>query len=103
MDKDQEVCCFCRGSSTEEELRIKCGPIYGPVRVKNEAIFVHELCALWTPEIYLDEKNKFKNLGRGIKRCNKIRCSFCKEKGGGLGCFIKDCEMSYHYQCAKLS
>ena len=93
--------------SDDEELRVKCGPVYGPIRLHlaggSGQAFVHELCALWTPEIFLDDKNKFKNLGKGIRRCNKIKCSFCKEKGGGLGCFIKDCHKSYHYLCAKES
>lgn len=66
-------------------------------------MFVHEMCALWTPEIYLDDGNKFRNLSKGIKRCSKIKCSFCKEKGGGLGCFIKNCQNSYHFLCAKLT
>jgi len=98
-----EICAFCRGSSQDEDMRVKCGPIYGPVKVSHEKAFVHELCALWTPEIFLDDKNKFKNLSKGIRRCNKIKCTLCKEKGGGLGCFIKDCFKSYHYLCAKES
>lgn len=69
----------------------------------TEGAFVHELCALWTPEIFLDEKNKFRNLAKGIKRCNKLRCTLCKDRGAGLGCYIKDCEKSYHYLCAKVS
>lgn len=32
-----------------------------------------------------------------------MRCSLCKDKGGGLGCFIKNCDKSYHYLCAKTS
>jgi hypothetical protein len=82
-------------------MRVKCGPIYGPIKVSHESAYVHELCALWTPEIFLDDKNKFKNLSKGIRRCNKIKCTLCKEKGGGLGCFVKDCLRSYHYICAK--
>ena len=77
--------------------------MYGPIKVKGQNVFVHELCALWTPEIYLDERNKFKNMTVGIKRCNKLTCNLCKERGGGLGCFIKDCYRTYHYLCAKLS
>ena len=69
--------------------------------MSHESAYVHELCALWTPEIFLDDKNKFKNLSKGIRRCNKIKCTLCKEKGGGLGCFVKDCFRSYHYMCAK--
>jgi hypothetical protein len=106
LSNEEEYCAFCKGSSIEEELRVKMGPVYGPIKLnkgKEGAAFVHELCALWTPEIYLDSKNKFKNLKKAIKRCNKLYCSFCKERGGGLGCFIKNCDSTYHYLCAKLS
>jgi hypothetical protein len=71
--------------------------------LKGVEVFVHELCALWTPEIYLDERNKFKNLTKGIMRCKKLSCALCKDKGGGLGCVIKDCNKSYHYLCAKVA
>lgn len=27
----------------------------------------------------------------------------CKERGGGLGCFISSCSKSFHYLCAKES
>jgi hypothetical protein len=78
--------------------------VYGPIRVGSSGqAFVHELCALWTPEIFLDERNKFRNLAKGIRRCNKIKCSLCLEKGGGLGCFVKNCSKSLHYLCAKES
>ncbi len=60
---EYEVCAFCRGPSDSEDLRIKCGPMYGPIKVGvTGSAYVHELCALWTPEIFLNEKNKFKNL-----------------------------------------
>jgi hypothetical protein len=52
--------------------------------------------------VYLNENNKLKNLYKGLRRCKKIRCSLCKERGGGLGCVIKNCYNSYHYLCAKL-
>lgn len=105
LQGDFEVCVFCRGSSLDEELRVKCGPVYGPIKVKMAGgsgdAYVHELCALWTPEIFLDERNKFRNLGKGIKRCKKLKCHHCKEKGGGLGCFKTECFKSFHYLCAK--
>ena len=58
-NNEEEPCCFCGAMSSEETLREKLGPVYGPIRVKGHKIFVHELCAIWTPEVYLDDKNKF--------------------------------------------
>ena len=66
-------------------------------------VYAHELCAIWTPEVYLDARNKFKDIKKAVKRCNKLKCSFCREKGAGLGCFVKGCQMTYHYLCAKES
>lgn len=106
LSGEEEQCAFCRGSSTEEELRVKVGPMYGPLKLhhsKEGAVYVHEMCALWTPEIFLDNRNKFKNLKKAVKRCNKLTCKFCKERGGGLGCFVKSCDATFHYLCAKLS
>lgn len=57
---DAKPCAFCRELSSNELLREKVGPVYGPVRVnKREEYFVHELCVMWTPEICLTVINKF--------------------------------------------
>jgi hypothetical protein len=82
-------------------LRVKCGPIYGPIKNQGKNYFVHELCALWAPAVFLNDKNKFRNLFDEIKRSRKTRCSLCKERGGVLGCRIETCKNTYHYNCAK--
>jgi len=69
--------------------------------IKGEKAFVHELCAIWTPEVYLDARNRFQNMKQAIKRSNKLVCSYCKERGAGLGCFNGSCGRTYHYLCAK--
>ena len=66
-------------------------------------MYVHELCAIWTPEVYLDALNHFKALKEAIKRCSKLHCSFCENPGAGLGCYVDNCQMTYHYQCAKVA
>jgi len=76
------------------------GPLYGPIKLKYRTVCVHELCALWTPEIYLNDENKFQGLTAGIERCWQVRCSKCGEWGGGLGCKEKRCPNTYHYGCA---
>jgi len=98
-----EKCAFCKGDSTEVDRRTKCGPLYGPIKVKkHSSIFLHELCAIWTPEIYLDDNNKLKGLFQAIDRCSETKCSFCGLRGAGLGCFIEKCPHTYHYLCAKI-
>lgn len=98
---DPQYCSFCGKANFEEEIIEKCGPLYGPINVGNKKAFVHEKCAMWTPEVYLDDNNKIKGLTKGLKRALEIKCSFCEEKGAGLGCYVKDCQKSYHFLCAK--
>ncbi len=47
---------------------------------------MHELCAIWTPEVYLDKGDHFKNLMTGIQRSSKLLCSHWGRFGAGLGC-----------------
>ena len=102
-DSEPQACAFCRQLSSSEVLREKVGPIYGPIKIKKNglSVWVHELCAIWTPEVFLNDRNKFKNMKDAVKRCNILTCGFCKEKGGGLGCFVKGCQNTYHYLCAR--
>ena len=93
-------CAFCGQESTNEQLRKRVGPVYGPIKVSKESVFVHELCAIWTPEVYLDDRNKLKNMKVAVKRSRQLKCAFCSEKGAGLGCFKDDCKNTYHYLCA---
>ena len=104
VEKESHNCGFCQQPSSSEVLREKLGPVYGPIKISKKSgktVWVHELCAIWTPEVYLDVRNKFQNMKKAIKRCSPINCSFCAEKGAGLGCFVQDCPSSYHYLCAK--
>jgi len=58
------------------------------------------MCAIWTPDVYLDEKtNKMQNIRKEIARSNKIMCRCCGLFGGGLGCCVSKCKMSYHFKC----
>lgn len=96
-----EYCCFCQGMNSDAELELNCGPMYGPVKVKKERVYFHEMCALWTPELYLeDSTNKVKGLKEALSRCGKIKCTYCGEPGGGLGCMIESCDRSFHYLCS---
>jgi len=89
--------------SDDELLREKLGPVYGPIKVKGVKVYMHELCAIWTPDVYLDDTNRFKDLKKALKRCKKLRCSLCADFGAGLGCLNKECKQTYHFLCAKES
>ena len=96
-----KICRFCRRENSESEISELCGPLYGPIRINKNDIYVHELCAKWTPEIYQDDNNKFVGLKEAILRCDACRCTHCDTRGGGLGCIIESCKNSYHYLCAE--
>ena len=66
---------------------------------------MHEFCAIWVPEVYLDEDNKLKSLTEGLERARKHLCaaSDCHEYGAAIGCQIEECKKSYHYDCAERS
>lgn len=102
------TCAFCQNCSDNIQLIQDLGPFYGPfhylttqqkLKIKKTH-FVHLMCAIWTPNIYLDSSNKMKNLKSEIMRSAKVQCSLCHKQGGGLGCKVLNCKNSYHYSCA---
>ena len=93
---DPEVFCgFCGDSCLEEYKLLKLGPFYGPVKKGNNKFYFHELCAIWTPAIYLDDNGKLKNVHKEIKRSRKLFCSYCGLRGAGLGCSNNNCKNNY--------
>lgn len=100
MHKGAEVfCCFCNESSLSEEFLNFLGPVYGPFKGNNKSIFLHELCALWSPAIFLNEKGKLKNISKEYARGRKMYCSYCGERGATLGCEVKECKKNWHVKC----
>ena len=83
-------------------MATQLGCFYGPFKdqkLKRE-YFIHELCALWTPNIFLNAQGKLQNVLKEIRRSQKIRCSYCHTKGAGLACSQAKCYKDYHYLCA---
>lgn len=97
-------CAFCTNSSKDDDMALKLGPFYGPFEdnLSYRKYYVHELCGLWSPNVFLDHNSKFKNIVKEIKRSNKLDCKYCGNKGGGLGCSLKKCLNNYHVLCAKV-
>jgi len=95
------ICAFCRTSNKDKSAIRDLGPFYGPFKNKQKSLYVHELCAIWTADVYLDPKtDKLKNLLKEVKRCNKMMCNHCGKYGGGLGCLDRRCRKTYHFKCA---
>lgn len=74
--------------------------MYGKKNAKSNLYF-HELCAIWMPQIHMSDENEVKNLMKEVDRCRMLTCSFCLEKGAGLGCKVVSCKNQYHFLCAK--
>eukprot|EP00742_Colponemidia_sp_Colp-10_P014077 GILJ01015948.1.p1 GENE.GILJ01015948.1~~GILJ01015948.1.p1 ORF type:complete len:413 (-),score=47.78 GILJ01015948.1:160-1335(-) len=103
-DDTPVICAFCRHSSDEEEFTHILGPMYGPFASKSIKHYAHELCALWSPEIYLETTtNKMQNVVKAIKRGRRLNCSHCRQKGASLGCAVVECKKTYHVLCMKLA
>ncbi|KAL4469907.1 hypothetical protein ABPG72_006547 [Tetrahymena utriculariae] len=101
LDEDEVFCAFCKESVNNLEYIKKLGWFYGPYKQKKHIYYVHLMCAIWSPAIYLQEEtNKMINVKKEIQRSNKILCKYCGSFGGGLGCKVADCKQSFHFKCA---
>lgn len=97
-------CDICNQLSTDSYQTHRLGPMYGPFRYSQNKYYVHFLCALWLPKVWLSDTNKLVNVGKEVHRSRKSRCSYCGLKGAGLGCWLIEtdgCKKKYHYLCAQ--
>lgn len=98
---EEVICVFCKTTSHKRGVIKDLGRFYGPFNYNtNQTYYVHELCALWTPNVYLDEKtHKLMNIEKEIKRCSRMKCSHCGGFGAGVGCLYEKCRKTYHFKC----
>jgi hypothetical protein len=63
LTTDKEVfCSLCKESSKDDYATEKSGPIYGLFKDGDNNYFIHYFCALWTPNIFLNQDNQFENV-----------------------------------------
>lgn len=91
-------CSFCNLTS---ENRSKCGPFYGPFIHKGKYHYIHEYCALFSPNIYIGPDGMLKNVIYDIHLAYTEKCCYCKIKGASLKCQF--CKNKYHFVCAKIT
>lgn len=72
-----------------------------------ELQWVHDQCAMITPEVFLDDEGHWHNIGKAIKRGKKLVCGEkdqqgcgCQKRGATIGCYVNSCRLSYHFPCA---
>mmetsp|Transcript_94161 Transcript_94161/g.162857 ORF Transcript_94161/g.162857 Transcript_94161/m.162857 type:complete len:502 (+) Transcript_94161:812-2317(+) len=107
------------GGITNDVVTDRLGPLLGPFDVSvvhtntakrhkqgpSDVFWAHDLCLLWCPEVYEDNRGQFLGLEHAYRRTKKggMRCNFCDKPGATLGCHVESCKNSYHVACALLT
>ncbi|KAH9625711.1 hypothetical protein KSS87_007907 [Heliosperma pusillum] len=104
------------GSSTSEEISFDpwdgfgdesgwLGKLLGPVndRLGIARIWVHQHCAVWSPEVYFAGVGCLKNIRSALCRGRALKCTRCGRPGATLGCRVDRCPRTYHLPCARAS
>ncbi|XP_046373044.1 uncharacterized protein LOC124146677 [Haliotis rufescens] len=97
----QNTCVFCR--STED-----CEEDYGKV-IKKCGFTVHYFCMLFASGLSQSGKTETQgifgfmpgDIRRELKRGNRLRCTYCKERGATIGCVVTSCRKAFHLTCGR--
>lgn len=106
----------CSGSSASEEPNYEIwdgfdtepswlGRLLGPIndRFGIAGIWIHQQCAVWSPEVYFAGLGCLKNVRAALCRGRALKCSRCGRPGATIGCRVDRCPKTYHLPCARLS
>lgn len=97
ISSDTRMCVLCKGVGDGveqmESRLLYCG--------QNE--WVHANCALWSSEVYEEIDGSLQNVHSALTRGRSIKCAFCKQKGASVGCCLKGCYETYHFNCARIA
>lgn len=79
------------------------GPLLGPLddRFGITGVWVHQECAIWSPEVYFAGVGHIKNIRAALRRGKLLKCTRCTRAGATIGCRIKRCPRTYHLPCAR--
>ncbi|KAH7433388.1 hypothetical protein KP509_07G067200 [Ceratopteris richardii] len=79
------------------------GPLLGPLGDKFgiAGVWVHQECAIWSPEVYFAGIGHIKNIRAALRRGKFLKCTRCGRPGATIGCRIKRCPRTYHLPCAR--
>lgn len=104
------------GSSASEEFNYDAwdgfgdepgwlGSLLGPIndRYGIAGIWVHQQCAVWSPEVYFAGPGCLKNVRAALCRGRALKCTRCGRPGATLGCRVDRCPRTYHLPCARAS
>ncbi|XP_022717177.1 uncharacterized protein LOC111275863 [Durio zibethinus] len=79
------------------------GRLLGPIndRYGIAGIWVHQHCAVWSPEVYFAGLGCLKNVRAALCRGRALKCSICGRPGATIGCRVDRCPKTYHLPCAR--
>ncbi|XP_022753295.1 LOW QUALITY PROTEIN: uncharacterized protein LOC111301697 [Durio zibethinus] len=79
------------------------GHLLGPIndRYGIAGIWVHQNCAVWSPEVYFAGLGCLKNVRAALCRGRALKCSRCGRPGATIGCRVDRCPRTYHLPCAR--
>uniref|UniRef100_A0A5B6YIA8 PHD-type domain-containing protein n=1 Tax=Davidia involucrata TaxID=16924 RepID=A0A5B6YIA8_DAVIN len=79
------------------------GRLLGPIndRFGIAGIWVHQHCAVWSPEVYFAGLGCLKNVRAALCRGRVLKCSRCGRPGATIGCRVDRCPKTYHLPCAR--
>nr|GMC70222.1 ATPase family aaa domain-containing protein [Ipomoea batatas] len=79
------------------------GRLLGPIndRFGIAGIWVHQQCAVWSPEVYFAGLGCMKNVRAALSRGRVLKCSRCGKPGATIGCRVDRCPRTYHLPCAR--
>ncbi|KAL3587221.1 hypothetical protein D5086_014088 [Populus alba] len=102
------------GSSSSEDVKYDVwdgfgdepgwlGRLLGPIndRYGIAGIWVHQNCAVWSPEVYFAGLGCLKNVRAALCRGKALKCSRCGRPGATIGCRVDRCPKTYHLPCAR--
>ncbi|XXG66790.1 hypothetical protein AAC387_Pa06g0291 [Persea americana] len=79
------------------------GPLLGPIhdRFGIAGVWVHQHCAVWSPEVYFAGLGRLKNVRAALCRGRALKCSRCGQPGATIGCRVDRCPKTYHLPCSR--
>ncbi|KAK7244232.1 hypothetical protein RIF29_39051 [Crotalaria pallida] len=79
------------------------GRLLGPINDRDgiARIWVHQLCAVWSPEVYFAGLGCLKNVRAALCRGRALKCTRCGRRGATIGCRVDRCPRTYHLSCAR--
>ncbi|KAL0906551.1 hypothetical protein M5K25_025053 [Dendrobium thyrsiflorum] len=80
------------------------GKLLGPLidRFGIARVWVHQHCAVWSPEVYFAGLGCLKNVRAALCRGRALKCSRCGRPGATIGCRVDRCPKTYHLPCSRV-